>query len=109
MDGKIVNDAEIDGRDIDYQWYLENQEFFWARFNGKYLLIKDKEVISVHDEVGDAVDEIMERHEFDPEIDIDTVLVQKCSSEEPVFAGKFMDGEEFRKLCFGEKNAESEN
>ena len=101
MDGKIVNEAEIDGRDLDFQWYMENQEFFRARYNGKFLIIKDKVVISVHDEVGDAVDEIMERYEVDPEIDIDTVLVQKCSYEEPVLAGKFMDVEEFRKLCFG--------
>ena len=96
-----MNDSPIDRRDIDFEWYLENQEFFRARFYGKFLIIKDKEVISVHDEVGDAVDEIMERHEVDPEIDIDTVLVQKCSRDEPVLAGKFMDVEEFRKLCFG--------
>ena len=101
MDGKIVNEAKIDGRDIDFQWYMENQDFFRARYNGKYLIIKDKKLISVHNEVGDAVDEIMERHEVEPEIDIDTVLVQECSYEEPVIAGKFMDGEEFMKWCFG--------
>ena len=109
MDGKTVNEEAIDGRDIDFQWYLENQEFFRARYNGKYLIIKDKKLISVHDSVSDAVDEILERYEVNPEIDIETVLVQKCSYEEPVLAGKFMDGDEFMKWCFGDKNAESEN
>ena len=103
-----MNESPIDRRDFDFEWYLENQEFFRARFNGKFLIIKDKEVISVHDDVGDAVDEIMERHESDPEIDIDTVLVQECSYEEPVIAGKFMDGDEFMKWCFSRENAESD-
>ena len=103
-----MNESPIDRRDIDFEWYMENLEFFRARFNGKYLIIKDKEVISVHESVDDAVDEIMERNEVDPEIDTDTVLVQECSYEEPVIAGKFMDIEEFRKWCFGDIYAKSE-
>jgi len=57
----------------NFRYYLEQQDELVKQYAGKVLVIKDCEVVSVHDSEAEAL--IAARQRFQP----GTFIVQKCS------------------------------
>lgn len=58
----------------EFEYYLANQDELVTKHNGKYLVIKDSEVIGVFDDIKTAIETTSKTHL------IGTFLVQKCTS-----------------------------
>lgn len=56
----------------EFQYYLEHQNELVEKYNGKYIVIKNQQVISVFDNELDAIKKTSTDHE------LGTFLVQKC-------------------------------
>ena len=56
----------------EFQYYLEHQNELVKQYNGKFIVIKDNEVIGAYDSELEAVTETSKQHE------LGTFLVQKC-------------------------------
>jgi hypothetical protein len=56
----------------EFNFYLKNQDALVKRYNGKFVVIKDDEVLGAYDNEVEAVKETSKKHE------IGTFLVQKC-------------------------------
>jgi hypothetical protein len=56
----------------EFKFYLENQVELAKKYNGKYIVIKNCEVIGVFDSEIEAVEKTSAQHE------LGTFLVQKC-------------------------------
>ncbi len=56
----------------EFAYYLENQGELVKKYSGKFLAIKNKEVIGAYDTMSEAVNETSKSHEKG------TFLVQKC-------------------------------
>lgn len=56
----------------EFEYYLENQEELVKEYNGRFIVIKDQEVIGVFDSEIEAVEETVKKHE------LGTFLVQLC-------------------------------
>jgi hypothetical protein len=56
----------------EFKYYLEHQEELVKKYNGKFIVIKDQEVINAYDSELEAVQKTAEKHE------LGTFLVQKC-------------------------------
>jgi len=56
----------------EFKYYLEHQDELVREYNGKFVVIKDCEVIDVFDSELEAVEKTAEKHE------LGTFLVQKC-------------------------------
>ena len=56
----------------EFKYYLEHQDELVKKFNGKFIVIKNREVIGVFDSELEAIEKTMEKH------DLGTFLVQKC-------------------------------
>lgn len=57
----------------EFEHYLENQEAFVNKHNGKYIVIKDLTVIGEYDDELEAIQETSKTHE------LGTFIVQKCT------------------------------
>ena len=58
----------------EFKYYLEHQDEFVEKYNGKFIVIKDSEVIGVFDSELEAIKKTSEQYE------LGTFLVQKCES-----------------------------
>jgi len=56
----------------EFEFYLKNQGEFARKYNGKYIVIKNQEVIGVFESEIEAVEKTSANHE------LGTFLVQKC-------------------------------
>jgi hypothetical protein len=56
----------------EFEFYIENQAELTKKYNGKYIVIKNQEVIGAFDSEFEAVKKTSEQHE------LGTFLVQKC-------------------------------
>jgi hypothetical protein len=56
----------------EFEFYLENQAELAKKFNGKYIVIKNQEVIGVFESEIEAIDKTSANHK------LGTFLVQKC-------------------------------
>ena len=56
----------------EFQYYLDHQDELVKEYNGKFIVIKDSEVIGVFDDELEAIQTTAERHQ------LGTFLVQKC-------------------------------
>jgi hypothetical protein len=56
----------------EFQYYLQNQDELVNKYNGKFIVIKDSQVIGAFDEELEAIEKTSEKHE------LGTFLVQKC-------------------------------
>jgi hypothetical protein len=56
----------------EFNYYLEHQEELVKKYNGKFLVIKDCNVIGAYDSELEAVEKTAKEHE------LGTFLVQKC-------------------------------
>ena len=57
----------------DFEWFVENHDSLLEIYNGKYLAIKNKKVISCYDDQAIAINETMKKHE------LGTFSVQLCT------------------------------
>jgi len=57
----------------EFKYYLEHQDDLVEKYNGKFIVIKNLEVIGDFDNVAQAVEETSKNHKMG------TFLVQKCS------------------------------
>ncbi|MBW8049184.1 MAG: hypothetical protein FVQ77_02360 [Cytophagales bacterium] len=60
--------------DKEFKYYLDNQDKLVKKYTGKYLVIKDNEVIGVHDTELDAYNKTQEQGHK-----LGTFLIQRCS------------------------------
>ena len=58
----------------EFNYYLEHQEELVKKYNGKFIVIKDCDVIGAYDSELEAVEKTAEEHE------LGTFLVQKCEA-----------------------------
>lgn len=56
----------------EFEYYLEHQEELVEKYNGRFIVIKDKKVIGDFDSELEAVEETSKEYE------LGTFLVQKC-------------------------------
>jgi len=56
----------------EFNYYLENQDKLVERYNGKYIAIKDNDVLGAFDSELEAIREISKKHQ------LGTFLVQRC-------------------------------
>ena len=56
----------------EFNYYLENQDELVKNYNGKFVVIKDCNVIGAFDSELEAIEKVSEKHE------LGTFLVQKC-------------------------------
>ena len=66
-DGGSLND--------EFEFYLENQQNFAKKYEGKMLVIKDQELIGVYESKGQALNETVKKYK------LGTFLIQACSSD----------------------------
>lgn len=67
----------------EFQYYLENQQFFVEHYNGKVIVLKDKKVIGVFDNEEIALHETKRSHK------IGTFLIQKCTEGTDAYTQTF--------------------
>lgn len=58
--------------ELEFQYYLDHQSELVEKYNGKYIVIKDLQVIGEYDSEIAAINETSKAHK------IGTFLVQKC-------------------------------
>jgi len=56
----------------EFKYYLEHQDELVKKYNGKFIVIKNREVIGDFDSELEAIEKTAEKHE------LGTFLVQKC-------------------------------
>jgi len=56
----------------EFKYYLEHQSELVKKYNGKFIVIKNREVIGAFDSELEAIEKTAEKHE------LGTFLVQKC-------------------------------
>ena len=59
----------------DFRFYLENQEELAQQYEGKYIVIKNRQVLGAYADEESAVKETVKEHE------LGTFIVQECSSD----------------------------
>ena len=59
----------------EFQWYLANKADLISKYEGQFLVIKNKEVLGVFDSDMEAIRQTVLEHE------LGTFLVQECSSD----------------------------
>ena len=67
----------------EFEYYLSHQDEMVEEYDGKYIVIKDEEVLGVYDDELTAVTETQKSH------DIGTFLVQKVSSGDAEYSQTF--------------------
>jgi len=56
----------------EFKYYIDNQKEFVDKYNGKFIVIKDQQVIGTYDSEVEAIESTKDKHEMG------TFLVQKC-------------------------------
>lgn len=59
----------------DFQYYLDHQSELAEKYEGKYIVIKNRQVLATYDDEMEAVEKTAQKHE------LGTFLVQECSSD----------------------------
>lgn len=67
----------------EFEWYLENQSELVEKYDGKFIVIKDHEVIGEFENFNQAMDETTKNHEKG------TFIIQKCSAGEDDYTVTF--------------------
>ena len=57
----------------EFKYYLANQDDLVQRFNGKFIVIKNNEVLGAYDNELEAINKTKEKHK------LGTFLVQECT------------------------------
>jgi hypothetical protein len=64
--------AMMEKLEKEFKYYLEHQDELVKKYNGKFIVIKDRQVIGAFDSELEAIEKTAEKHE------LGTFLVQKC-------------------------------
>ncbi len=67
----------------EFQFYLDNQDELVEQYQGKFIVIKDCQVIGFYMSDAEAVEETLKEHE------IGTFLVQRCEPGEDSYSQVF--------------------
>lgn len=67
----------------EFEFYLNNREDLFAKYNGKFLIIKDQEVVGVYDSKIEAYEEGSKLYE------LGTFLIQQCLNDDEHFTQTF--------------------
>jgi hypothetical protein len=67
----------------EFEYYLANQQELVKKYNGKFVVIKNRQVIGAYDDEPTAVSETTKHHE------LGTFLVQKVSPGEEAYTQTF--------------------
>ena len=67
-----MKQSDIGSLKKEFNYYLEHQDEFVKEYNGKFIVIKDCEVIGAFDSELEAINKTSEKYE------LGTFLVQKC-------------------------------
>ncbi len=67
----------------EFEYYIENQDSFVEKYNGKILVIKNCELIGVFDSDLEAIEETSKKEE------LGTFLVQKCEPGSDSYTRRF--------------------
>jgi len=67
----------------EFEYYLAHQDEFVKKYNGKFVVMKDQQVIGVFDDQARAVEDTSELH------DLGTFLVQKVEPGEQAYTQTF--------------------
>ena len=67
----------------EFQYYLDNQDEFVRKYNGKFLVIKNKIIIGVYDTLEEAYVETQKEHK------LGTFLIQECLPGEDSYTQTF--------------------
>jgi hypothetical protein len=74
---------EVDMLKDEFEYFLKNKEELVKKYNGKYIVIKNLQVIGVYDSEIEAVDETSKKEEMG------TFLVQKCEPGDESYTQTF--------------------
>lgn len=66
-----------------FNWYLENQSELVKKYNGKFLVIKDKSVVGVYDRQDNAL------MEAEKKFGLGNFIIQECSPGEGSYTQTF--------------------
>jgi 3-methyladenine DNA glycosylase AlkD len=75
----------------EFQYYLDNQDELVKKYNGKFLVIKDCQVIGAFENQLEAINKTKKDHE------LGTFLVQKCEPGSESYTQTFHS----RRVAFG--------
>lgn len=67
----------------EFQYYIDNQNELVKKYRGKFIVIKDKQVIGVYDTEIEAYTESVKAHE------LGTFLIQECQPGEENYTQTF--------------------
>lgn len=67
----------------EFQYFLDHQNELVKEYGGKFIVIKNKEIIGVYDTEIDAFTETKKNHE------LGTFLIQQCKSGAEVYTQSF--------------------
>jgi len=67
----------------EFEYYLAHQDEFVKKYNGKFVVIKDQQVIGVFDDQARAVEDTSKLH------DLGTFLVQKVEPGDQAYTQTF--------------------
>ncbi len=67
----------------EFEYYLKNQDELVKKYNGRFIVIKDSEVIGDYDNELEAINTTMKNHE------LGTFLVQKCEPGSESYSQNF--------------------
>ena len=74
----------------EFQYYLDHQDEMVEKYNGKYIVIKNGQVIGVYDDQFAAVSETQKHHK------LGTFLVQKVTAGKSAYTQTFHSRAAFR-------------
>ncbi len=67
----------------EFKYYVDNQDKLVKNYNGKYIVIKDSQLIGSYDTEWEAIEKTSEEYE------LGTFLVKKCESGEESYTQSF--------------------
>jgi hypothetical protein len=74
----------------EFKYYLENQDRFVRKYNGRFIVIKNRRVIGTYDSELEAIEQTSQRHK------LGTFLVQKCEPGSESYSQAY-----FSRVAFG--------
>ncbi len=67
----------------EFEYYLEHQDELVKKFNGKFVVIKNEEILGAYANQLEAIEKTSEKHE------LGTFLVQKCEPGDESYTQTF--------------------
>jgi len=67
----------------EFEYFLEHQEEFAKKYNGKFIVIKNRQIIGIYNSEIEAVEESCKTEEMG------TFLIQKCEPGDASFTQTF--------------------